>query len=80
MLWLTVNLCHRQSIRQILIFILQVLGVKNIKYYGNGSVRITSTSRAATLNLYDSPILKVDNNKFILKKIIDLVLSSNGFF
>lgn len=45
-------------------------GVKNIKYYGNGSVRITSTSRAATLNLYDSPILKVDNINLYSKKLL----------
>lgn len=55
-------------------------GVKNVKYYGNGNVKITSARRSSALNLYDSSILEVDRNQVIFKEIIDLAFMSNGFF
>lgn len=55
-------------------------GVKNVKYYGNGNLTITSSKSASSNQQSDMSLLYYDDNNTIFEEIIELALTNNESF
>lgn len=56
-------------------------GVKNVKYYGNGNTKITSSKSTTTNSMYsDTSILETAGNAEIINDIIDIAMESKSEF
>ena len=55
-------------------------GVKNVKYYGNGNLTITSSKSSSSNRQSDMSLLNYDDNNATFEEIVKLALTNNESF